>query len=65
MPRILIYKILLVANIAISFLLFLFIFLAHLSGMRLVIAILMTLTGIFGALAMRKEIRKYNNTRSE
>jgi hypothetical protein len=47
-----IYKILFFANIIIAILLILFIFLAELTGMRLVLASMMALTGIAGAVSM-------------
>jgi hypothetical protein len=57
MSKFLLYKILFYANIIISFLLILFIFLAKLSGMHLALAIMMAVTGIFGAISLRRLIR--------
>lgn len=57
MNKLLIYKILLFANIAIAILLLSFIILFNPTGKTLILVSLMSLTGCLGAIAMYKEIR--------
>ena len=59
MNKLLLYKILFSANIAILILLVAFIIIFGPTGKTLFLLILMALCGFFGALAMYKEIRRF------
>jgi hypothetical protein len=59
MNKLLLYKILLAANITIFILLVAFIIIFGPAGKPLFLLILMALCGCFGALAMYREIRKF------
>jgi hypothetical protein len=60
MTKLLLYKILFIANITISILLLAFIIIFHPTGKNLFLTILMTLITILGAISMYMEIRKNN-----
>jgi hypothetical protein len=62
MNKLLIYKILLTANITISVLLVTFLIVFKPSGKTLILTILMTFIGLLGALAMYREIRRNPKT---
>jgi hypothetical protein len=58
MDKLLLYKILFIANIAISILIVIFIVAFHPYGKNLFLLIVMAILGCLGALALYKEIRK-------
>ena len=58
MSKLLLYKILFIANLTISVLLLSFIVIFHPSGRSLFLSISMIIIGLMGALAMYMEIRK-------
>ena len=64
MNKQLIYKILLIANIAITILLLAFIILFHPAGKALILISLMAVTGFLGALSMYREIHNHKKCRS-
>jgi hypothetical protein len=59
MNKLLLYKILFTANIAIFILIVAFIIIFGPNGKTLLLLILMALCGLFGALAMYREIRRF------
>jgi len=59
MNKLLLYKILFTANIVIFILLVAFIIIFGPNGKTLALLILMALCGLFGALAMYREIRRF------
>jgi hypothetical protein len=61
MNKLLIYKILFVANLTISVLLLSFIIIFNPSGRTLFLSIAMIIIGLLGALSMYTEIRKSKN----
>jgi hypothetical protein len=63
MSKLLLYKILFIANLTISVLLLCFIVIFNPSGRSLFLSISMTIIGLMGALAMYSEIRK--NTKAK
>ena len=63
MTKLLLYKILLTANLTISVLLLASIIIFHPSGRNLFLTAFMTFIGLLGALAMYMEIRKINATK--
>jgi hypothetical protein len=64
MNKLLIYKILLVANIAIAILLLAFLIIFVPTGKTLILVSLMTLTACLGGFAMFKEIRSNKTQKS-
>jgi hypothetical protein len=58
MTKLLLYKILFIANTTISILLIAFIIVFHPNGNTLFLTILMTLVGLLGAVSMYMEIRR-------
>jgi hypothetical protein len=61
MSKLLLYKILFIANLTISFLLLSFIIIFNPTGRPLFLSIAMIIIGLMGALSMYTEIRKNKN----